>query len=454
MQEFKTIYTIVRALQAAKGDNEKQEVLMMAKDLPYFKEYMKAVYDTVNINYYQKSVPPVKTVAATPNNPFSKDTLDQLEVLIAGRRDTGAKAKATLGMMNHFLDEEGKALLKWVIDRSIGAGVGDTMVLKTWPGLYFIPPYMRGKSMTKKLKEKYSKLDSFYVDTKRDGSFAYVQAWPEKRVITRQGSVYPDWFITRAVEAMPYNIVLMGEFEVEENGVMMKRADANGVLNSVLKGAPESEFSQYRFIYTAWDCVTHEEFVQGFSEVAREVRIDNTEKAVMFMANTYLIDAPLAASIAEANRIHIAITRAGGEGTMWKTRDGGWKNSSSGTDDMVKNKVVFMFEAEVTGYTEGEGKDAGSLGSVDMASKCGRVKFQCGSGFSAKQRKDFWEIKEQLPGKIFSIEGNDITTSRSKETFAISLPIFVDERFDKTEADDYERILEQFEAAKEGREVE
>lgn len=453
MQEFKTIYTIIRALQAAKGDNEKQEILMTAKDLPYFKEYMKAVYDTVNINYYQKKLPPHGPPTGLQE---CFDMLDVQHVLatFAGRRLTG---KAAISAMKRWVEDQAteadQELCKYIIDRSIGAGVGDTMVLKTWPGLYFIPPYMRCKSMTKKLKEKYSKLDSFFVQTKRDGSFAYLQHRPVKRAITRQGSSYPEWFVTRMTECMAPGAVLMGEFEVDHLGKPMTRADANGVLNSVLKGAEESEFKEYQFKYVVWDCVAAEEFEEGVSNIPYEVRLASADKVVRYMPAAELIDSPEVISVADANKIHIANTKRGLEGTVWKTKDGGWKNSSGGTDDMVKNKVVFMCEYEVTGYTEGEGKDAGSLGSVDMASKCRRVKFQCGSGFSAKQRKDFWAIKEQLPGKIFSVEGNDITTSRSKETFAISLPVFVDERFDKTEADDYNRIVEQFEAAKEGREL-
>lgn len=446
----KVIYDIIKDLQATSSDNDKQAILRRYKDVPYFKEYMKAVYDTVNINYYIKAIQP-----APPGNlaECDNDFVQWLIDNIASRKITGNQAKSTLKQAVACMTEEGQEMAKYIIDRSIGAGVGDTMVLNTWPGLYFIPPYMRCKSMTKKLKEKYSKLDSFFVQTKRDGSFAYLQRRPKMRAVTRQGSQYPSWLVERLTYMMASDVVLMGEFEVDFEGVPMARADANGVLSSVLKGAPEDDFKGHNFRYVVWDCVTAEEFEAGTSDTPYDERLDNAGKVVHYMVDAWLIDSPEVTSVAAANKIHIANTKIGLEGTVWKTKKGGWKNSSSGTDDMVKNKVVFVFEAEVTGYTEGEGKDAGSLGSVDMASKCRRVKFQCGSGFSAKQRKDFWAIKEQLLGKIFSVEGNDITTSRTKETFAISLPIFIDERFDKTEADDYERIVEQFEAAKEGREL-
>ena len=441
------LYEIVTALRNAKGSKEKQSILDGQKDNELFKAFCKAVYDPA-ISYYVTKIP---KVAASDMAEFDGDLIAWIVDNIAGRVYTGDRALAHLKQMSACLNVEGQELMQIILDRKIGASVGDTMILKTWPDLYFLPPYMRCSSMDAKVRAHYATLVHFYVQPKYDGSFCYLST---KMGATRQGSLYPTWLINRLSNGLMPDMVLMGEMEVLMfNGdfyAPMARKDGNGVLNSVLQGGEEKDFEQYQFKYTAWDAVPYDDFKAGISEDIYEDRLDFLARATIktsaiTIGFTWTVD-----SVKKANEIHIKETKAGREGTVWKNPKGLWKDSSSGTKDAVKNKVVFSCEMEVEDYYEGVGKAAGMLGGVRMKSRCGKVKNDCGSGFSDKQRKDFWAIKEQLPGKIFEVEANDITEARGKSTFSLSLPIFVEERFDKKEADTYERIVEQFEAVKNG----
>ena len=153
-----SLYEIVKSLQNAQGSLAKQAILMQHKEDKLFKEYMRATYDP-SINYLQKKIPKYESVKniGTLDEHLIKWFLDE----IAGRKVTGAFAIKCLKETLQNCDTEGQELIKLMIDRSIGASVGDTMVLKTWPDLYFTVPYQRCSLLDAKAKEKFSKIDRF-----------------------------------------------------------------------------------------------------------------------------------------------------------------------------------------------------------------------------------------------------------------------------------------------------
>ncbi len=453
-----SLYEIIKALQNASGNLAKTAILEANRENELFKAYMKAVYD-VGISYYATKLP----TGVTPGNLATMDQeyLDWLTKAVRERVFVGNAGKALLKVTLATFDAEGGELFQYIIKRSIGASVGDTMVLDTWPGLYFIPPYMRCSSMSEKAREQLAKEDSFYVQVKRDGSFAYLNPG---RVCTRQGSCYPDWFVGTLTAGMGNNEVLVGEMEVYQREsdnaaklVLMSRKEGNGVLNSILQGADENEFAGYQFKYVAWDCLSLGEFEAGRSDRPYERRLKELEISLsegLYSPSIELVENWEVKSVAEAKRIHTGLTARGLEGSVWKRKQGIWKDTSSGTIDAVKVKVVAEAEFVVTGYYEGKGKDKGALGGLSITTRCGKMKCNVGSGFSGKQRKEIWEaiLRGETPeGWIITAEFNDITTARGKDTVSLSLPIFIEQRFDRTEADTLERVYEQFEAAKQGK---
>lgn len=446
-----TLYEIVSALRSATGNNEKQAIMLAYKDNALFKAYMRAVYDVVNLSYYMTKVPARKKASTDNDQPMCLKGIEVIINELAGRKVTGKKAVAFLQDVIDSLDAEGQELVGYIIDRKIGANVGDKMVLETWPGLYFIPPYMRCASMDEKARERFGELPYFYVQTKRDGSFAYLSTGA---IWTRQGSMYPDWFVGRMSAGLSQNDVLVGEMEVYENGKLLSRKDGNGVLNSVLQGGEEYEYNAYKFHYVAWDLLSLGEFETGYSGRPYVERWENLSvlwNKHAFNDAIYLVQHWVVRSVAEAKAIHTRLTAQGLEGSVWKTPDGVWKDTSSGSKDNVKVKVVFDADYVILGYYEGKGKAKGMLGGITVGTSCGGLRNDCGSGFNDDDRKRYWAIREQLIGVIATLEANDITTSRTKTTVSLSLPIVLEIRFDKTQADSLERVYEQFEAAKLGK---
>lgn len=448
---MKTLYEIIKSLQTAQGTLEKQAIMEAHKDNELFKAYMKATYD-VGLNYYQKKAP---TPSKYFDYEFDEHSIVGIVYMLDGRKVTGNAAKEWLKREMELYSPEDQELIGLMIARSIGAGVGDKIVLSTWPDLYFIPPYMRAASMDEKVRERFSKLSYWLVEEKRDGSFAYLRKHgaDSSQAITRQGTIYPAWFSNRLSEGLQAGWTLMGEMEVYKDGKLMSRKEGNGVLNSVAKGADESEFDGYVFSYVAWDTVTDEEFFVGRSELPLEIRKANLFIVIENAKQIVEVDSARVDSIAKAKAIHIQYTRLGKEGTVWKDPEGIWRDCSSGSKDMVKVKVVFEADFEITHTYEGTGKAKGMLGGIGIKTSCGKLKNNLGSGFTDEQRKALWAVRDTLPGMICTAEANDVISNRDKDTVSLSLGIFIELRYDKTEADSLERVYEQLNAAKLGKEM-
>jgi hypothetical protein len=57
---------------------------------------------------------------------------------------------------------------------------------------------------------------------------------------------------------------------------------------------------------------------------------------------------------------------------------------------------------------------------------------------------------EDTDGWIVTVEANDVISKEGSSVQSLFLPIFIERRLDKIEADSVEMILEQLQAAKEG----
>lgn len=117
----------------------------------------------------------------------------------------------------------------------------------------------------------------------------------------------------------------------------------------------------------------------------------------------------------------------------------------------VSSKVInLIINLKITGMTEGTGKAKDMMGSISAESSDGLLKCDVGSGFTDTMRIDFWLNEYEKIGNIVTIKANEVISNRNNNTKSLFLPIFIEERFDKTEADNLQRVMEQLKAAKQG----
>ena len=88
------------------------------------------------------------------------------------------------------------------------------------------------------------------------------------------------------------------------------------------------------------------------------------------------------------------------------------------------------------------------LGGIIIETSDGLLKNNCGSGFSDDLRKHLWKPENNPVGSIVTVIANDVVTKRGSDVKSLFLPIFSDIRFDKTEADSLECVMQQLNSAK------
>lgn len=441
------LFQIIKALQGANGSNAKLALLQEHKDNELLKAYLRATYDPA-LSYYQKKLPCLKTWPVGHEG-FNQQDIDFVIGRIASRSVTGHSAIAELGGHTSALTPEGRELMRLLISRSVGAGIGDTLILKVFPGLWFSVPYQRCSLLDNKAKERFAKLPLMYVQPKLDGSFVYLvkEVGKAPEAITRAGSRYPQAFAEKLAKGVPEGSVLVGELLVyasEHSEVkLLDRQTGNGILNSILKSSDEG-YEHLQFQMTAWDLLTPEEFKAGKSEMSYVHRLDVLDE--IEAANVNIIKTFPVNSVALAYKIYSEHTARGEEGCVLKNPDAMWGSGTS--KDMVKMKISFEIDLEITHVTEGTGKAKGMMGAVGVKSLEGILQSDVGTGWTDEARKYVWEIREQIIGGILTVKANDIISNRSNEGKSLFLPVAIELRNDKFVADSYEHCVAQLNAAK------
>lgn len=98
---------------------------------------------------------------------------------------------------------------------------------------------------------------------------------------------------------------------------------------------------------------------------------------------------------------------------------------------ILKVKRFYTMDLRVVSIEEGEGKYVGMLGKVNVEFNGNVV--GVGSGFTDEQRIKYWEDKDYLVNKIIEVKYKEVSTDKKTGLQSLQFPVFVCEKFDKTE---------------------
>ena len=99
-------------------------------------------------------------------------------------------------------------------------------------------------------------------------------------------------------------------------------------------------------------------------------------------------------------------------------------------------KPIMEVELKITGITPHTKKE-GWMGSLVLQSADGKVNVNCGSGFTEADRRLDWS---KNIGKVVTIETEGLIQDKRTKAYSLYLPVFVELRADKTEANTLEEI--------------
>lgn len=426
-----SLYQIITALQQEPSSNAKLEILQANKENELLKEYMRVTHSP-QINFYvsEKTFPKYQQCSW-----YILDlVLIETSILdFAHRFYTGNAMLTRLAHVYNGLTPEDAELYKMMLLKDIKAGIGAKQINKVWPNLIPVQPYMRCSLPSDVDTSKWDWKAGVYSQVKADGMYCAIS---NNKAVTRNGNCFDIKSFPKELQAairdIPDGVELNGELVVYLRGsdIALDRKTSNGLLNSLLKSG-ELLDGRYNVFYFIWDYQSESTAYASYQYRYNALLEYFKDCACLTMIETRICFTP------EQAQEHLKQCLSKGlEGTVLKNPKGLWKDGTS--KDIVKNKIVADIELLCYDVYEGSGKAKGKLGGVCLRSSDSIVQVNCGTGFSDKQREEYW--KHPPIGCITHITANDLVQDKRTGAYSLFLPSFQEIRTDKNEADDFQKI--------------
>ena len=428
---------ILNELNESNSSNYKLDILKKYKDNSELKKLLELTY---NRNKYNFNVSKNCIIKDNPNILESNgsktvdELLSALEILGEG---TIRGNEAHQFVCNHLkcLDNDNKEIFLNVLGRDLKIGLNVKSINKVFKNLIPKPNYMRCAVLSEKTLKKIN--FPAFIQLKMDGTYREIHvADGQVSGKTRSGEEYFNPVLFKEMENFP-NGFYTGELTIDGES----RFTGNGLINSL---NPPYE----KITFTVWDYLTDDDYLEKtktpyysrFESLSDIIEKHNSNR-VKLVPNHEVN------SIDEALKYVSDWMEQGLEGGVLKDKNNVFKNGTSGTQLKIKLKVDA--EMRITGFTDGTigTKREGKIGAIQFSNDEGTIKGQC-SGFSDEELDLFTKNKDNLIGKIISVEFNDIVKSENNDYYALSHPRFIEIRNDKDETDTLEKVIQLRDMAK------
>ena len=359
---------------------------------------------------------------------------EQLSIDLSSRKLTGHAARDKIEeAMKKAKINEWNFFFKRILQKDMRCGLSEKTInnvaLKNDFTKYSIPVFacqLAQDSDSHKKKLNGNK----YLEVKLDGVRVISVLYPNGRVdfFSRNGKELTNFKnlqeeLSQCVKKNPINsaIVLDGEVVSKNFQELMKQIHRKNVIQN-------NDATLFLF-----DIIKFESFKLGIEKIKYTERINLLKKWFQLNINETqkikLINKTLVDLNTEKGNIYFkkfnnqAIID-GYEGIMIKDPDSFYECKRSTT--WLKLKPVIEISLKVTDYEEGSGRNQGKLGAIIAeGNENGKFfKLNIGSGFSDRQRENFWENREKLIGKIIEIRADSISKSQDGENWSLRFPRF------------------------------
>lgn len=430
------MYKIFEQLADTSSRLEKEAILTRNKHDEHFKQVCFLALDPFT-NFYIRKIP--KYQPAKRSSISIGDVLKKLSVL-STREKTGNAAIEFLTELFEQLAADDASVLERIIEKDLRCGVSQATVNKIWPGLVPTYPCMLASAYEEKLINRMDWPAS--VQLKLDGM--------RFNAIVRNGAVefrsrngkelnllghLEEEFLTLAGND---SVVFDGELcVVDADGKFMPRQKGNGILSKAQKGTL-SEKEAACIHATVWDFIPYEDFMGGESSMKYSLRLKtlvDTLKSKKKVSRVTAVKHYNVADINQARDIFDELLSQGEEGIILKNLSSPWE------DKRAKHQIKFKGELEcdlvVVDWVEGTGKNTGRLGALVLQSSDGVVNVNVGTGFTDEHRDT---IDRSVIGKVVAIKYNSRIEDKKTGIESLFLPVFIEIRDDKTQADSSKEI--------------
>jgi hypothetical protein len=435
------INTFFENLASNASRNYKIEQLTKNSDNVVLREVVRLALDPFT-QFYIRKIPEYSFVGEDSEHQTSLEMALENLYYLYSREVTGNAAIAHLRAILSGLPADDAKVIERIIQKDLKCGVQVSTANAVWGGLIKEYPVMLCSGYEQKLIDKVK--FPAYVQLKMDGMrFNAIVREGKVEFRSRNGKeiqLLGNLEAEFAALAGDVDCVFDGELMVmDPDGYQfLDRQTGNGILNKANKGTISAKEAAMVHA-TVWDVIPYLYFVDGHCPTPYSTRFASVKKLIEGQSSKdkkiWLVTSDMVNTIDEANEIFNKYLSEGLEGIILKDGSGPWE------DKRAKHQIKFKGELEcdlkIVSVEPGTGKYEGMLGAIVCESADGIVKVNVGSGFNDDHRKTLKE--KDLLGKIVAVKYNARIKNKLGDE-SLFLPIFIEVREDKTDADSSKEI--------------
>lgn len=419
---MKEVIKIFKQIQETSGTNDKKVIIAANKDNELFKKCLVFLLDGNVITGLSAKKITKKVTKSEYILPTFEDVMKYLS-----QNNTGTDND--ISMIQAFLDEheEDREFYEQMITKSFRLGADSKVVNACIPGL--IPTWEVQQAYPLSEKNEPKDGEWFALSQKLNGNNC---SYYKGKLISRQGKEFTGLqHIIDDIEKLPNHENFFFNGELIRKNIDNIPDDQNfqigtGIINSDNKDKSCIYFKIYEVLPV-------EEFEKGESKLTYKNRRHDVLN-------------PLSITISRNNLENIEVVPILYEGTdktkidellaemdakklegLMLNKDTKWKNKRN--NGILKVKSWKSADLLCTGVIEGEGKNKGTLGSIE----CDYKGFKLGvPGFTDEMRDYYWNNPNEIIGKIVQIKFKDETKNK-QGGLSVNFPSFQCIRHDKTE---------------------
>ena len=427
---LKIVYDICKELQNTASTIEKQNLLKQYENNTLFKEVLKFLLDPMVVTgISKKKINKDVRICYYETESGDYELSELLNYIKENNTGKDADIAYCQFYIAHLTDnEELQDFVKSIITKSLKLGIDVKTANKVY-GKDFIPVLnvMLGTSIEKcKIPEG----TWFAISQKLNGSRCF---YYKGKLYTRQGKVYTGCeHIIRDIEnllqylsqhlRLKLDYVFDGELVLKDNSLSDSEAFQKGVgiANSDKENKEELKLVIFDMIPTTQFennyCIDYyryrKDLLKATHPIIKEnLELTNIEIVPMFYEGTDQTEIWKWLDYAEQNDM---------EGIMINLNT---PYECKRTKNLIKCKKFYTLDLKVTDVLEGDGRLKGTLGALVVDYKGNTV--NVGSGFSDAQRKEFWNNKDSIIGRVIEVKYKEITKNKDTGLESLQFPVFI-----------------------------
>lgn len=410
MQE---VIKLFRQIQETSSLNDKKKIITDNKDNELFKKCLRFLLDN-NV------ITGISNAKLNKNLGFVvKGIMLNFETVMDYLLENNSGRDVDIAWMQQFISRQlDKEFYSQMITKKFRLGADAKLVNKCIPGLIPTFDVMLGTSIEKvKLKGD----ERIFISQKLNGTRC---AFVGDKCMTRQGKEYIglQHIIEDLQELVGTNMFVDGELVYKnKEGLTDSEAFQKGTGIAMSKDEDKSDLKLIVF-----DMFPLDEFWNGQSKETYSERLFN-----------YLL--PLRNKVTSNHFENVSVVPMFYNGydhaEIWNWLDYAENNDMEGviinldtpyeckrSKNLIKVKKFYTYDLEVVDVEEGDGRNKGTLGALVVKYKNNTV--NVGSGFTDEERKDFWENREDIVGRVIEVKYKEITTDKKTGLESLQFPVF------------------------------